>query len=47
MRFGEGRDVANVVLFLASEAANYITGETIYIDGGRSGLNYTLPVEEK
>ncbi len=47
MRFGEGRDVANVVLFLASEDANYITGETLYIDGGRSGLNYTLPVEEK
>jgi len=47
MRFGEGRDVANVVLFLASDAADYITGETIYIDGGRSGLNYTLPVVEK
>lgn len=46
-RFGEGRDVANVVLFLASDEANYITGETLYIDGGRSGLNYTLPVEEK
>ena len=47
MRFGEGQDVASVVLFLASDDAGYITGETIYVDGGRSGLNYTLPVEEK
>jgi len=47
MRFGDGRDVANVVVFLASDDAGYITGETVYIDGGRSGLNYTLPVEEK
>ncbi len=46
MRFGDGRDVANVVLFLASEDAGYITGETVYIDGGRSGLNYTMPVPE-
>lgn len=46
MRFGEGRDVANVVLFLASDEAGYMTGETVYIDGGRSGLNYTVPVEE-
>lgn len=47
MRFGEGRDVANVVAFLASNDAGYMTGETVYIDGGRSGLNYTLPVEER
>lgn len=46
-RFGEGRDVANVVVFLASEQSGYITGETVYIDGGRSGLNYSFPVSEE
>ena len=39
-RLGDGEDVANVVVFLASNKASYITGETIYIDGGRLGLNY-------
>ena len=45
-RVGEGEDVANVVSFLASEAAAYVTGQNIYIDGGRKGLNYTVPVSE-
>lgn len=42
-RFGEGSDVASVVCFLASDDAAYMTGQTVYIDGGRSGLNYTMP----
>ena len=46
-RFGTGNDVASVVAFLASEDAAYVTGQTIYIDGGRAGLNYTLPVSTK
>jgi 3-oxoacyl-[acyl-carrier protein] reductase len=33
-RFGEAADVAGVCLFLASPAANYITGQTIVVDGG-------------
>lgn len=33
-RVGEPEDVANVVSFLVSEDANYITGETIYVSGG-------------
>jgi len=32
---GEPRDVSNVVAFLASEAARYISGTTIYVTGGR------------
>jgi glucose 1-dehydrogenase len=33
-RVGETEDIAKVACFLASDAADYITGETIYIDGG-------------
>lgn len=33
-RLGEAADVTNVVLFLASDAARYITGEVIVVDGG-------------
>ncbi|PAV29969.1 beta-ketoacyl-ACP reductase [Virgibacillus profundi] len=33
-KLGEPEDVAKVVRFLASEDANYITGQTIHIDGG-------------
>lgn len=38
-RVGTPREVADVVTFLASDKASYITGETIYIDGGRLSLN--------
>ncbi|MEO9274524.1 SDR family NAD(P)-dependent oxidoreductase [Marinomonas sp. 5E14-1] len=40
-RVGTPREVGDTVAFLASDKASYITGETIYIDGGRLGLNYT------
>lgn len=42
-RLGEGSDVASVVCFLASDDASYMTGQTVYVDGGRAGLNYTMP----
>ncbi|GGF11315.1 3-oxoacyl-[acyl-carrier-protein] reductase FabG [Halobacillus andaensis] len=33
-RLGNGEDIANVVRFLATEDAGYITGQTIHVDGG-------------
>ena len=33
-RWGDGGDVADVVLFFASDAARYVTGEVIAVDGG-------------
>ncbi|EPK5790124.1 SDR family NAD(P)-dependent oxidoreductase [Pseudomonas aeruginosa] len=43
-RCGEASEVASVASFLASDDASYIIGQTIYPDGGRLILNYTVPV---
>jgi glucose 1-dehydrogenase len=45
-RIGEPSEIAAVAVFLASDEASYITGQTIYADGGRMPLNYTVPVKE-
>ena len=37
-RMGEADEVANVITFLASEAASYVTGTCIHVDGGLSGV---------
>jgi NAD(P)-dependent dehydrogenase (short-subunit alcohol dehydrogenase family) len=43
-RLGQPSEVADVVAWLASDAASYVTGEIVTIDGGRMTLNYTVPV---
>lgn len=43
-RAGEPEEIASVAAFLATDDSSYITGQTIYPDGGRLGLNYTVPV---
>jgi glucose 1-dehydrogenase len=44
-RIGETAEIAAIAAFLASDDASYITGQTIYADGGRLPLNYTVPVK--
>jgi NAD(P)-dependent dehydrogenase (short-subunit alcohol dehydrogenase family) len=43
---GDPDEVANVAVFLASDEASYVTGQTIYPDGGRLALNYTVPLPD-
>lgn len=45
-RFGDPSEIASVAAFLASDDASYITGQTVYADGGRLVLNYTMPAEQ-
>lgn len=45
-RCGEPEEVAAIAAFLASDDASYLTGQTLYADGGRMALNYTVPVRE-
>lgn len=45
-RPGEPIEIGNTAVFLASHLSSYMVGETIYVDGGRLGLNYTVAVKD-
>ena len=43
-RLGQPSEIADTVAYLVSDAASYITGEIVVVDGGRMALNYTVAV---
>jgi glucose 1-dehydrogenase len=45
-RIGDPDEIASIAVFLASADSSYITGQTIFADGGRLGLNYVVPVAD-
>ena len=42
-RLGQPEDIAGAAVFLASDDSSYITGQTIYVEGGRLALNHVMP----
>jgi NAD(P)-dependent dehydrogenase (short-subunit alcohol dehydrogenase family) len=41
-RMGDPAEIGKVAVFLASDDSSYMTGQTLYPDGGRLALNYTV-----
>jgi len=45
-RIADPSEIAAIAVFLASADSSYVTGQTIYADGGRLALNYVVPVPD-
>jgi NAD(P)-dependent dehydrogenase (short-subunit alcohol dehydrogenase family) len=46
-RAGLPEEIAGAAVFLAGDDASYVTGQTIYVDGGRLALNMPPPEKTK
>ena len=44
-RIGQPEDIVGPALFLASQDSDFVTGQTIFVEGGFLGFNPTVPVE--